>query len=211
MSGTSNSSSCPSCGLPRVVAVGRGCQVVRRIAQELRVPSLTAILASPVRPNCDAGVGLMTDLYQLTMAYGYWKSDVAEKEAAFHLSFRKHPFDGGVTVAAGLRDAADYLQRLHFEESDLEYLATLTGRDGQPLFEPAFFGYLRDFKFHCDVDAVPEGTVVFPQEPLLRVQGPILQAQLIETALLQVVNFQSLIATKAARICLAAMSDWKFT
>jgi len=149
----------------------------------------------------------MTDLYQLTMAYGYWKSDVAEKEAAFHLSFRKHPFDGGFTVAAGLRNAADYLQRLHFEESDLEYLATLTGRDGQPLFEPAFFGYLRDFKFHCDVDAVPEGTVVFPQEPLLRVQGPILQAQLIETALLQVVNFQSLIATKAARICLAARGE----
>jgi nicotinate phosphoribosyltransferase len=153
------------------------------------------------------GMGLLTDLYQLTMAYGYWKSGTAEKEAAFHLFFRKHPFKGGFTLACGLADAVDYIQRLRFEESDLGYLATLKGRDGQPLFERGFLDYLRDFQFRCDVDAMPEGTVVFPQEPLLRVQGPILQAQLVETALLYYINFQSLIATKTARICLAARGE----
>ena len=132
---------------------------------------------------------------------------LAETEAAFHLLFRKHPFNGGFTLACGLADAIDYLRRLRFEETDLQYLATLRGRDGRPLFEREFLDYLRGFEFQCDVDAVPEGTVVFPQEPLLRVQGPILQAQLVETALLHVINFQSLIATKAARICLATRGE----
>jgi len=149
----------------------------------------------------------MTDLYELTMAYGYWKSGVAEKEAAFHLFFRNHPFRGGFTLACGLADAVEYLQHLRFESGDLEYLATLKGSDSQPLFERGFLDYLRDFKFRCDVDGMPEGTVVFPQEPLLRVQGPILQAQLVETALLYLINFQSLIATKTARVCLAARGE----
>ncbi|HWH69248.1 MAG TPA: nicotinate phosphoribosyltransferase, partial [Candidatus Sulfotelmatobacter sp.] len=153
------------------------------------------------------GTGLLTDLYQLTMAYGYWQSGTAEKEAVFHLIFRKHPFHGGFTLACGLADALEYLRRLRFEEDDLAYLAGLTGRDGQPLFEHAFLDYLRDLEFRCDVDAVPEGTAVFPQEPLLRVQGPILQAQLVETALLYFINFQTLIATKAARVCLAARGE----
>ena len=149
----------------------------------------------------------MTDLYQLTMAYGYWKSGTADKESVFHLFFRKNPFGGGFTLACGLAQAIEYLQQLRFEESDLDYLATLKGHDGNPLFERAFLDYLRGFKFRCDVDALPEGTLVFPQEPLLRVQGPILQAQLVETALLYYINFQSLVATKAARVCLAAKGD----
>jgi len=153
------------------------------------------------------GTGLLTDLYELTMAYGYWKSGLAEKEATFYLTFRKHPFKGGFTLACGLASVLDYLARLHFGHDDLEYLASLKGRDDRPLFERAFLDCLRDLKFRFDLDAVPEGTVVFPQEPLVRVQGPILQAQLIETALLHVLNFQSLIATKAARVCLAARGD----
>jgi nicotinate phosphoribosyltransferase len=153
------------------------------------------------------GDGVLTDLYQLTMAYGYWKSGAADREAVFHLFFRKHPFQGGFTVACGLADAMSFLQNFKFVESDLAYLATLQGRDGQPLFEQAFLNYLRDLEFRCDVDAMPEGTVVFPQEPLLRVRGPILQAQLVETALLYCINFQTLIATKAARICLAAQGE----
>lgn len=157
--------------------------------------------------DVNPGTGLVTDLYQLTMAYGYWKSGAADKEAVFNLFFRKHPFNGGFTLACGLAEAVEYLRRLRFEAEDLEYLATLKGRDGQPLFEQAFLDYLREFQFRCHVDAVPEGTVVFPQEPLLRVQGPILQAQLVETALLYFINFQSLIATKAARVCLAARGE----
>src|SRR5262249_38619771 len=90
---------------------------------------------------------------------------------------------------------------------DLAYLSTIAGRDKQPLFDEAFLKYLSQLRFACDVDAIPEGTVVFPHEPLLRVQGPILQAQIIETALLNFINFESLIATKAARICLAARGE----
>ncbi len=150
---------------------------------------------------------LLTDLYQLTMAHGYWKAGKAEEEAVFHLLFRKHPFGGGFTIASGLEDCVRYLNRFRFDEVDVAYLSGLKGNDDRPLFEPAFLKYLRDLRLTLDVDAVPEGTVVFPHEPLLRVRGPILQAQLVETALLNFVNFQSLVATKAARVCLAAGSD----
>ncbi|MCC9135448.1 nicotinate phosphoribosyltransferase [Pontibacter silvestris] len=152
-------------------------------------------------------LSLLTDLYQLTMAYGYWKQGMAEQEAVFHLYFRKNPFDGGYTMAAGLEYAVQYLQDLKFREEDLEYLASLKGSQGQPLFEQAFLEYLQDMRFSCDVDAIPEGTVVFPNEPLVRVCGPLLQAQLIETPLLTILNFQTLIATKAARIVDAAKGD----
>jgi len=107
----------------------------------------------------------------------------------------------------GLADVIDYLKHFRFDDSDLAYLSTITGQDKKPLFEEAFLHYLREFRFACDLDAISEGTVVFPHEPLLRVQGPILQAQIIETALLNFINFQSLIATKAARICLAAQGE----
>ncbi len=147
------------------------------------------------------------DLYELTMACAYWKSGTAEKEAAFHLSFRRAPFESGFTLACGLEMAVNYLRGFGFDETDLAYLGTIPGRNDRPLFDRAFLDYLGKLRFVCDVDAVPEGTVVFPHEPLLRVQGPILQAQLLETALLNFVNFQSLIATKAARICLAAQGE----
>src|SRR5262249_23631383 len=149
-----------------------------------------------------ASLALLTDLYELTMACAYWKSGTTDKEASFHLAFRQAPFEGGFTVACGLAAVIDYLRTLRFEQADLEYLATIPGRDKRPLFEEAFLDYLRDLRWSCDVDAVPEGTIVFPQEPLLRIQGPILEAQIVETAMLNFLNFQSLIATKAARVCL---------
>jgi nicotinate phosphoribosyltransferase len=145
-------------------------------------------------------LALLTDLYQLTMAYGYWKQGLHEREAVFHLYFRKAPFEGGYAVAAGLALAVDYLENLHFAEEDITYLATLTGTKGTRLFPDDFLAYLGELKFACDVDAVAEGTVVFGNEPLVRVQGPLLQAQLVETALLTIINFQTLIATKAARV-----------
>jgi nicotinate phosphoribosyltransferase len=150
---------------------------------------------------------LLTDLYQLTMACAYWKSGTANKEAVFHLSFRQAPFKGGFTVACGLEAAMEYLRDFRFEPADLAYLEQVPGRDGKPLFGADFLAFLAQLRFECDVDAVPEGTVVFPHEPLLRVQGPILQAQIVETALLTILNFESLIATKAARVCLAAGGD----
>ena len=156
------------------------------------------------RPGAQA---LLTDLYQLTMAYGYWRTGRADQGAVFHLHFRKQPFPGGFTLACGLTDCIQYLRGFKFERSDLDYLGQLKGNDGRRLFDPAFLKYLSRLKLRLDVDAIPEGTVVFPQEPLLRVRGPLLQAQLVETALLNLVNFQSLIATKAARVCLAAQGD----
>jgi len=152
-------------------------------------------------------LALLTDLYELTMAYGYWKLGIADTESVFHLSYRKQPFGGGFAVACGLHDVIEYLSRLRFVPSDLEYLATLKGNDGNALFDRGFLDYLARFEFACDVDAIPEGTVVFPHEPLVRVRGPILHGQVIETALLTLINFQTLIATKAARICLAAEGE----
>jgi nicotinate phosphoribosyltransferase len=150
---------------------------------------------------------LLTDLYQLTMAYAYWKSGTHEREAVFHLFFRQNPFKGGFAVACGLERAVELMGAFRYDGGDLEYLAGLAGADGRPLFEPAFLEYLRALELRCDVDAIPEGTVVFPQEPLLRVRGPILHCQLLETALLNLVNFETLVATKAARVCLAARGE----
>jgi nicotinate phosphoribosyltransferase len=147
---------------------------------------------------------LLTDLYQLTMAYGYWKERMLEHEAIFHLSFRQEPFKGGYAIACGLSDAIDYLQNFEFQPDDLAYLAELRGPDGVAFFELEFLDYLQALRFACDIDAIPEGNVVFPHEPLLRVSGSLLQGQLFETALLNILNFQTLIATKSARICLAA-------
>src|SRR5262245_33706973 len=145
-------------------------------------------------------LALLTDLYQLTMAAGYWKAGHAEREAVFHLTFRRPPFGGGYAIAAGLAPVVAYLKRFRFTPDDLAYLATLTDNEKQPLFPPAFLDYLRDLRFSCTVDAVPEGALVFAHEPILRVRGPILQAQLIETPLLTLINYQTLIATKAARL-----------
>ncbi len=152
-------------------------------------------------------LALLTDLYQLTMTYGYWKNGLDKKEAVFHLFFRKKPFGGAFAVAAGLEQAVNFITNFQFEKSDLDYLATLTDSTGTKLFPKEFLDYLKDFKFTCDIDAVPEGTVVFPYEPLLRVSGPLVQCQFLETVLLNLINFPSLIATKAARVCFAAKGD----
>lgn len=152
-------------------------------------------------------LALLTDLYQLTMSYAYWKKQLDGKEAVFHLFFRRRPFNGGFTIAAGLEYVVDFLENFHFDASDLSYLSTLKGADGAPLFEPTFFDFLAAIKFSCDVDAVPEGSAVFPYQPLLRIQGPLIQCQLLESPLLNLINFSSLIATKAARICNATKGE----
>jgi nicotinate phosphoribosyltransferase len=152
-------------------------------------------------------LALLTDLYQLTMACGYWKSGVADREAVFHLTFRRSPFQGGYAIAAGLGPALEFLERFRFMPDDLAYLATLQDNEKAPLFPNAFLDYLGAMKWTCTVDAIPEGSVVFPHEPLVRVRGPIAQAQLIETPLLTMINFQTLVATKAARVAQAARGN----
>jgi len=141
------------------------------------------------------------------MAYGYWKAGVSDHEAAFHVTFRHNPFGGQFTVACGLATAIDFLRMFHFTETEIAYLASQRGNDGKPLFDSGFLDYLRDLRLTCDIDAIPEGTLVFPNEPLIRVCGPVAQCQLLETTLLNILNFESLIATKAARVCLAAQND----
>src|SRR5213083_1723425 len=150
---------------------------------------------------------LTTDLYEVTMACGYFKAGVIDHEAVFHVTFRENPFAGQFTVACGLATAIDFLRTFHFTDAEVDYLGSQRGNDGKPLFDSRFLDYLRGLQLTCDVDAIPEGTLIFPNEPLIRVCGPIIQCQLVETALLTILNFQSLIATKAARVCLAAEND----
>ena len=164
---------------------------------------MTSTLAALYRSS----LALATDLYQLTMAYGYWKAGVHEREAVFHLTFRKEPFAGGYAIAAGTGLAVDYLRSLAFDESDRAFLSTIPGSDGAPLFPAAFLDYLAGLRFTGTVDVVPEGAAVFAHEPLLRVRAPIIQAQLVETPLLALVNFSTLIATKASRIVAAAAGE----
>lgn len=166
---------------------------------------------APQRPVGDSvyatSLALLTDLYEITMAYGFFRNGLMDREAVFCLSFRESPFDGGYAIACGLEPAVEYLSRLRFTPDDIAYLAEQRAPNGDHLFSGDFLDYLRDFRFTCDVDMVPEGTVVFPHEPLLRIRGPILQAQLVESALLNIVNFQTLIATRAARVVSAAGDD----
>ena len=129
------------------------------------------------------------------------------QKAVFHLFYRENPFKGRYVISAGLEVLIDYINELSFTYDDVAYLGSLKGADGEALFEEGFLNYLQRLQFSCDIDAIPEGTVVFPQQPLIRVRGPLLQAQLIETALLNIINFSSLIATKASRIVQAAQGD----
>lgn len=149
-------------------------------------------------------VGTLTDLYQLTMGQVYWLSGMSDWQAVFHHSFRTIPDGGGYAVAAGLEFVCDYLENLKFTDDDIAYLATLVGNDGKPVFRREYLDFLARLEFDCDVDAVREGSAVFPHSPLLRVKGPLITAQLIETAILTFANHQTAIATKAARICDAA-------
>lgn len=163
------------------------------------MPALTALN--------QRSLALLTDLYQFTMAYAAWRTGVADRETVFHLHFRKHPFQGGYTVACGLEPALEFLQAFRFAEDDVEYLGTLRDSVGKPLFEKGFLDYLRGMRLDVEVDAVPEGTVVFPHEPLVRVRGPVIPCMLLETPLLNLINFQTLVATKAARVCEAARGE----
>src|SRR5215467_10473971 len=150
---------------------------------------------------------LTTDLYEVTMACGYFKAGVTDHEAVFHVTFRENPFSGQFTVACGLATAIDFLRTFHFTDTEVDYIGSQRGNDGKPLFDSGFLDYLRRLRLTCDIDAIPEGTLVFSDEPLIRVVGPIAQCQLLETALLNIFNFPSLIATKSARVCLAAKDD----
>jgi nicotinate phosphoribosyltransferase len=167
-------------------------------------------------------LGLLTDFYEITMAYAAWKEGIVGREASFTVTFRRNPFDGGFTVAAGLADVVDLIANWRLGEEDLAFLASMedpsapAGAAGVPrgvrgtvpkVFEPGFIEMLRALSLHLDLDAVPEGTVVFPHEPLLRISGPVVPGMLLESAILAIVNFQSLVATKAARICLAAAGE----
>ena len=150
---------------------------------------------------------LLTDLSPLTMSYGYWKQGMYNYEAVFNLFFRENPFGGGYTVACGLKSVIDRLQSFRFRREDVIFLSELNGEDNQPLFEPGFLEYLLKMRFSCTVYGIPEGTVVFPHEPILRIQGPLIQCQLLESMLLNLINYQTLIATKASRIVMAAGGD----
>lgn len=152
-------------------------------------------------------LSLLTDFYQLSMSYGYWKKGLHHKESVFHHFFRRAPFNGGFTISAGLEGLVAFLEKFSFDNSDLLYLEGIQNDNGTPYFEKKFLDYLAHLKFTCDIDAVPEGTVVFPYEPLLRIQGPLIECQILESAILNLMNFPTLIATKAARTCLAAQDD----
>lgn len=141
---------------------------------------------------------MLMDLYELTMANGIFNSELCDTVTYFDMFFRRIPDDGGYAIMAGLGQLIEYMNDLHFDESDIEYLKGLN------LFCDEFIDYLRDFKFTCDVWSVPEGTVIFPREPIITVKGPAMQALMLETMVLLTINHQSLIATKANRIVRAA-------
>lgn len=157
--------------------------------------------------SSNGSLALLTDLYQLTMAYGYWHQGTHEKRSVFHMFFRKNPFHGGYVIAAGLQPFLDIVRDFCFSTDDIDFLGQLRGNDNSPLFANGFLEYLRQLKLTIDVDAIPEGTVVFPNEPLVRITGDILQCQILESVLLNIINFQSLVATKASRVVSAAGGD----
>ena len=144
---------------------------------------------------------MMTDFYQLTMMQGYFVSGEHNKKTVFDMFFRKSPEQSAYAVACGLDLLIKFIESIHFTQEDIDFLKD------EGSFTSEFLDYLRDFRFSGDIHAVPEGTIVFPHEPILRVTAPIIEAQFLETALLNIMNHQTLIATKAARICFAADSD----
>jgi len=149
----------------------------------------------------NGNLSMMTDYYELTMMQGYFLSGMEKRQGVFDLYYRRNPLGNGFAIAAGLAQAIDYIENLSFAKEDIEYLSGLNS------FKPEFLNYLENFSFTGDIWAIPEGTVVFPNEPLMRITAPIIEAQLIETALLNIINHQCLIATKAARVVYAAGGD----
>jgi len=149
----------------------------------------------------------ITDLYQLTMAQGYWRCGLADAQASFVYSFRENPFRGGFAILSGIEELRNYLLDWGYSGSDCQWLATLKADDGSSLFDADFLKALGKLRMDFDVAAVPEGTVVFAGAPLVRVTGSLISCQLIETALMNRLNFETLIATKAARCYIAADGD----
>jgi len=141
---------------------------------------------------------LLTDLYELTMMQGYFRHKALNETVVFDMFYRQNPANGGYAIMAGLAQLLDYIENLHFSPADIAYLNSLG------IFGADFLSYLEGFRFSGDIHAIPEGTVIFPREPLIKVTAPIMEAQFIETAILNIINHQSLIATKAARVCHAA-------
>jgi len=144
---------------------------------------------------------MLADFYEFTMMQGYFLNGMHKQVAVFDLFFRKNPFDNGFSITAGLEQAIEYIKNLKFSEVDLDFLRQ------KGIFREEFLEYLENFKFTGDVYAIPEGTVVFPHEPLMRITAPIIEAQLLESALLNIINHQSLIATKAVRVVNAGAGD----
>ena len=137
---------------------------------------------------------LLTDLYELTMLQGYFKEKSANETAIFDAFYRKNPLGSAYSICAGLEQVISYINNLRFKEDDIEYLRSLK------IFDEDFLMYLKDFKFTGDIYAIPEGSVMFPREPFIKIIAPIMEAQFIETAILNIINHQSLIATKASRV-----------
>lgn len=148
--------------------------------------------------NNERNLSMLVDFYELTMGNGYFQSELANQIGVFDMFFRRIPDGGGFALFAGLEQLVEYLQQLTFSEEDIQFLRT------KKLFCEEFLDYLRSFRFSCDVWAVPEGTPIFPNEPIVTVRGPVIQAQMVETMVLLTINFQSLVATKANRIVRAA-------
>ena len=143
-------------------------------------------------------IAMLTDLYELTMAQGLWESGKANEQGCFTAFYRDHPFGSAYAVMCGTAELPELVENLRFTSEDIEYLASLQAPAGGAMFKPAFLDYLRNFRAHVNIDAVPEGELVFPREPMVRVTGPALECQLLETALLNIVGFQTLVATKTA-------------
>ena len=148
--------------------------------------------------NKNANLSMLCDFYELTMGNGYFVQGMQDRITYFDIFFRSVPDNGGYAIAAGLEQAIEYIQQLHFDEDDIAYLRS------RNMFDEGFLSYLRDFRFTGDIWAVPEGTPIFPREPIMTVRAPAIQAQLVETFLLLTLNHQSLIATKANRVVRAA-------
>ncbi len=168
---------------------------------------MTAEMAKPEHTDTSCrwikrdGLALLTDFYELTMMAGYLKENRAEQQVVFDYFFRTLPPHAGFAISAGLEPFLDYLEHLRFYPDDIDYLRSLG------MFDKKFLDFLSKFEPHCNVKAVPEGTLIFPHEPIVQVSGTVFETQLIETALLNIVNYQTLIATKAARVCLAANGE----
>lgn len=141
------------------------------------------------------------------MAQGYWQQGMAEREACFQLFYRRQPFKGDYAICCGIEHVIEYIENFHFSHDDIDYLHELKARDGSQLFKAEFLEYLAELRLNINIDAISEGTIVHPNEPLLRVTGPILHGQIIETPLINLINYATLIATKAARVKQAAGSD----